>query len=190
MRSDARRRIVAKLVAEADTENSGDTLPLPGIGDQSLPDVWTPELLVRSGYTGPATVCLLAEDARPLDIANLGPQGEHPSLVVFPASHRGEVEGGSAERTTDGNHFCLILSPELVERLVSLGIEDVASHFRGKSIRVSGTIERQEQEPPHIGLLYRMAVISLDQLIRISPAGTDETSVGNGLEPLVALPPR
>ena len=55
----------------------------------------------------------------------------------------------------------LIVSRETANRLKSLGIENPDEHFRGKMLRVSGTVERLSGNS---GLEYRIQVNSLDQL--------------------------
>ena len=55
----------------------------------------------------------------------------------------------------------VLVSGETTARLKRLGIEDPAGHFRGKVLRVSGTVERFQTRA---GPKYRIQVNSLDQL--------------------------
>jgi hypothetical protein len=56
----------------------------------------------------------------------------------------------------------VIVSRETVNRLKQLGIEDLAEHFRGKVLRVSGTVEALVwlRSGPH----YTIQINSLDQI--------------------------
>jgi hypothetical protein len=55
----------------------------------------------------------------------------------------------------------VLVSGQTVARLRQLGIEEPAEHFRGKVVRVSGTVERWVKRA---GTEYRLPVNSLDQL--------------------------
>jgi hypothetical protein len=55
----------------------------------------------------------------------------------------------------------VLLSGETTARLKKLGIENPAEHFRGKILRVSGTVERFQTRA---GPEYSVQVNSLDQL--------------------------
>jgi hypothetical protein len=61
----------------------------------------------------------------------------------------------------DNSQVSVIVSRETANRLKRLGIENPDEHFRGKVLRVSGTVERLSGSS---GPEYRIQVTSLDQL--------------------------
>lgn len=48
--------------------------------------------------------------------------------------------------------------------VLNLGIEDVAEHFRGKVLRVSGIVEQIKRPSTPSAVVYRILVTNLDQL--------------------------
>ena len=167
MRSDSRRRIVAKLLAEAEAGNSEELRSLPESEEASSPSEISPESILETSFVGLATVRFLAGDVRSLDIASSASADSAAALVIFPAIAPRSIEGPTSFQGPGVQQFCVILAPEIVLRLVSLGIENLADHLRDKRLQVSGTIEKQAQEPPLTGLIYRIWVNSLDQLVSV-----------------------
>lgn len=167
MRSDSRRRIVAKLVAEAEAENGSEEIADPTSEESVSPAVMTPESIVVNGTVGPAMIHFQVGDVRRLDIEGSTPVSGAPTLIIFPTVLSDSNGEPTFPKIPGVPPFCLILSPEVTLRLLSLGIDDLADHFRGKYLSVSGNIERQRQDPPLTGELYRVWVNSIEQLIRI-----------------------
>lgn len=165
MRSDSRRRIVAKLLAEAEISKEIDSRAESG--DEVPPSVISPEFILGTPFVGPATVGFLAGDVRSLDLEGSDPSVSAPALVIFPTRVQHESEGPTFSKLAGVQQFCVIVSPEIASRLQRLGIHDVADHLRGKHLLVSGTVERQLQEAPLYGVVYSIGVNSLDQLVRI-----------------------
>ena len=77
----------------------------------------------------------------------------------------------------------VIVSGQVAARLKQLGIENPAEHFRGKVLRVTGTVTSQEKRA---GTFYRLEVTSLDQLQVIAPPIT-AAAVENPLSPQVIV---
>jgi hypothetical protein len=66
-----------------------------------------------------------------------------------------------AKDTATTPRVLVLVSGEVTARLKQLGVEEPAGHFRGKVLRVSGTVVRgQRRDGPE----YRILVNSLDQL--------------------------
>ena len=61
----------------------------------------------------------------------------------------------------------MIVKREVATRLLKLGIADPAEHLRGKTLRVSGTVEQINRPSTPATLVYRIQVTNLDQLENI-----------------------
>jgi hypothetical protein len=137
-RRDALRLVSAGVVAVA------MALPMVGAAEEQP---LTPEAIMENKVEGKATVefpvgvvglmltsrATLADESEPLHIA---PKGKK-AVGVY-----------------------VLVSWEAATRLKRLGIENPAEHFRGKVVRVSGTVERLTGSS---GPEYRIQVTSLDQ---------------------------
>jgi len=66
-----------------------------------------------------------------------------------------------AKDTATTPRVLVLVSGEVAARLKQLGVEDPAGHFRGKVLRVSGTVVRSQRRD---GPEYRISVSSLEQL--------------------------
>ena len=173
MRSDSRRRIVAKLLAEAEAEISSELRSLPEFGETSPSSVISPEYILKTHFVGPAAVRFLAGDVRNLAIESSTSPVSVQALVIFPAFAPRSVEEPTPPQDPRVLQFCAILAPEIALRLASLGNEDLANHIRGKQVQVSGIDEKQSQEHPLTGVIFRIWVNSLDQLVSIEKPGED-----------------
>ena len=118
----------------------------------------TPETVVAKKFEGKATVEFPVGAVDRMLTGRIQLDGETDPLHI--------TDNG-------GGRVSVVVSWEVATRLKRLGIEDPAEHFRGKVVRVSGTVERFEGgfgpiyltdrlvEP---GPEYRIQVTGLDQL--------------------------
>ena len=112
----------------------------------------SPETIVEKNFTGKAIVEF-----------SVGEVYLQPSSWAVSSDQRWEavplriVSKGDATK----NRVAVFVSGETTIRLKRLGIENPAEHFRGKVLRVSGTVE---SVPTRAGPEYSIRVNSLDQL--------------------------
>jgi len=66
-----------------------------------------------------------------------------------------------AQKKWSRGRVSVLVSGDVIHRLWQLGIEDPEEHFRGKILRVSGTIQRIENRA---GPEYRLEINNLNQL--------------------------
>jgi hypothetical protein len=85
------------------------------------------------------------------------------SLFVPDVSHDQIIKAKIPGAKTD-QEFLVIVKREVATRLLKLGIADPAEHFRGKILRVSGTVEQVKRPSTPPALVYRILVTNLDQL--------------------------
>jgi hypothetical protein len=112
-------------------------------------------MIEAKDFQGKATIEFLVGHVALLPTSWTDEGWKSASLLVAPEIWR---EVGN-QRVPNRTH--VIVSRETIDRLKQLGIEDPAKHFRGKVLRVSGTVERLSVSPvPE----YRIQVNSLDQL--------------------------
>lgn len=109
----------------------------------------TPETIVGKKFAGKATVEFVVGEAGVMLTGRITLVGESEPLHLAP-------KGDGKKRSPVYVH----VSWESATRLKRLGIDDPAGHFRGKVVRVSGTVERLEGES---GAEYRIQVTNLDQ---------------------------
>ena len=63
-----------------------------------------------------------------------------------------------------GQEFWVIVSRETATRMLRSGIVDPTQHFRGKVVRVSGTVKVVKPPSAPAKTIYKIHVTSLDQL--------------------------
>ena len=115
----------------------------------------SPETILEHKFEGKATVELLVDEVKTLNIDSIFMPGLSHALTI-----KAKVSGAK-----DGEEFWVMVSRETATRLLRLGIEDPAEHFRGKVLRVSGTVERvTPPSAPAKTTYYKIHVTSLDQL--------------------------
>jgi hypothetical protein len=109
----------------------------------------TAETVVEKMVEGKATVEFAVAKATLFRTSRSLPGGESEALCLNGKPGKG------------GGLFYVILSRETATRLLRLGIDDVEAHFRGKVVRVAGTIVRRE-----VGKRsdYHIEVTDLDQI--------------------------
>jgi hypothetical protein len=112
----------------------------------------SPETILEKKFEGKATVEFTVGevylDSKSWSIEDF----KSASLRIVPKAAGGKFLG----------QVSVIVSRETVNRLKQLGIEDLAEHFRGKVLRVSGTVEALVwlRSGPH----YTIQINSLDQI--------------------------
>jgi hypothetical protein len=114
----------------------------------------SPEMILEKDFEGKATVEFLVQEVTTLNIDSVFiPDVSHAQIL------RPKVEG---EKNVQ--EFCVVVSREVATRLLQLGIEDPAEHFRGKQIRASGKVEKIKGSAPGSPTLYKIHVTNLNQL--------------------------
>jgi len=151
MLSVTRREVVALLSASAVAAALG--MPVAGAAEEKKEKPLSAETLLETKFTGKATVEFLVGEVATVNI---------DALFVAGVSHA-QIVKAMLPRVKDGQEFCVVVSRETATRLLRLGIDDPAEHFRGKVLRVSGTVERVERALPS-GTLYKIHATSLEQL--------------------------
>lgn len=132
--------------------------PLPTIAaDNDSENVLSPETIVRSGYTGKATVELLVDKVHTLNI---------DSVFVPDVSHD-QVITASIPVETGGREFLVVIKRKVATRLLQLGIGDPAGHLTGRLLKVSGVVEQLPRASASMPVVYRLQVTDLDQLLSI-----------------------
>ncbi|HEY7315872.1 MAG TPA: hypothetical protein VH643_41465 [Gemmataceae bacterium] len=112
----------------------------------------SPETIVEKSFTGKATVEFLVGEVylkHSSWAASAHRRWKAVPLRIVP----------KADATKE--RVMVLLSGEITARLKRLGIENPSEHFRGKVLRVSGTVECFQTRA---GPEYRIQVNSLDQL--------------------------
>jgi hypothetical protein len=107
----------------------------------------SPQMIVAKKITGKATVEFAVGEVR------LIPSWSETSLQIIPKDF--------AKKELSQGRVAVLVSGDVIHRLWQLGIEDVQEHFRGKVLRVSGTIQRIVKRP---GTEYRLEVANLNQV--------------------------
>ena len=110
------------------------------------------ETILEKKVEGKATVEFLVGEVHTLNI---------DALFVPDVSHAQIIK---AKVSKEGHEFWVIVSREIATRLLRLGVVDPAEHFRGKLMRVSGTVERVAPPSLPSTTVYKLHVTSLDQL--------------------------
>jgi hypothetical protein len=139
-RRDALRLVSAGVVAV--------TMALPMVGaaeEQPL----TPEAIMEKKVEGKATVEFPVGEVGVMFTSRATLADESLPLHIAPKTAGQKAVG-----------VYVLVSWEAATRLKRLGIENPAEHFRGKVVRVSGTVERLTGSS---GPEYRIQVTSLDQ---------------------------
>jgi len=111
----------------------------------------SPETIVEKKFEGKATVEFTVEEVYLMPRSWSVEDNKSAPLRIVPKSAGSKVQG----------QVSVIVSRETAYRLNKLGIEDPDQHFRGKMLRVSGTVE---VEWHRAGPEYRIQVNSLDQI--------------------------
>ncbi|MBC7819142.1 MAG: hypothetical protein IAG10_19810 [Planctomycetaceae bacterium] len=116
-----------------------------------------PEAILENKFEGQATVEFLVSEVHTIDIDS----------IFMPGLSHAQIIKANVSGTKDGQEFLVTVSREIATRLLRLGIENPAEHFRGKRMRVSGTVERFEPPSAPSKTIYKIHVTSLDQLENI-----------------------
>ena len=144
MSSLTRREVVGLVSAGVVAAVAG--LPAAGAADEKP---LTPAAIAEKKFEGKATVEF--------------PVGEVGLMLTSRATTTEESEPLLITPKADGKKtgpVYLLVSWEAATRLKRLGIENPAEHFRGKVVRVSGTVERLTGRT---GPEYRIQVTNLNQ---------------------------
>lgn len=115
----------------------------------------TPETVIKKNITGQATLEFAVGQIHAMPENWAVHAWREVPLRIFPKD-----AGKKGEHALEGK-VSVIVSGKVANRLRQLGIEELAQHFRGKLLRVTGTITRTEHRA---GPEYRLEVTSLDQL--------------------------
>jgi len=140
-----RREVVALLLACGTWAVTG--LP-DALAGEEMP--LSPETIVEKKFEGKATVEFQVGEVGLMLTSRATSLDESLPLHIAPKA-----------AGKKGVQVYVLVSWETATRLKRLGIEDPAEHFRGKLLRVSGTVERLSGSS---GTAYRIQVNSLDQL--------------------------
>jgi hypothetical protein len=138
-----RREVVGLVSAVVVAAVAG--LPAAGAEEKPL----TPATIVEKKFEGQATVEFLVGEVGLMLTSRATSTEESEPLLITP----------KAEGKKTGQVY-LLVSWETATRLKQLGIENPAEHFRGKVVRVSGTVERLTGST---GPEYRIQVTNLNQ---------------------------
>jgi hypothetical protein len=152
MFSASRRAVIASLLANSVVAVVG--LSLARAADEKREKPITPETILKTKFEGKATVELQVGEVRTLNI---------DSVFVADVSHAQIIQAKIAGAKI-GQEVVVTVSREIATRLLKLGIEDPAEHFRGKILRVSGTVEQIKRPSTPTAMAYRIQVTNLDQL--------------------------
>ncbi len=117
----------------------------------------TPEAILENKFESKATVEFLVDEVRTVNIDS----------TFMPGLSHAQIIKVKISEAKEGHEFLVIVSRETATRLLQLGIEDPAEHFRGKRMRVSGTVERVTPPSAPAKSIYKIHVTSLDQLENI-----------------------
>ena len=142
------RRVAAALVLACGVWAAAGTPVALAAGDAPL----SPERVVARDFQGKATVEFSVGEVylRPTSWAvSSDRRWQAVPLRIVPKA------GAAKERVM------VLVSGDTAARLKRLGIDNLAEHFRGKVLRVSGTVQRLRTRA---GPEYRLQVNSLDQL--------------------------
>ena len=139
-RRDALRLVSAGVVAVA------MALPMVGAAEEQP---LTPEAIMEKKVEGKATVEFPVGEVGVMLTSRATSAEESEPLHIAPKPAGKKAVG-----------VYVLVSWEAATRLKRLGIENPAEHFRGKVVRVSGTVERLTGSS---GPEYRIQVTSLDQ---------------------------
>jgi hypothetical protein len=143
MSSFSRREVVG--LASAGVVSVAMGLPVGAAEEKPL----TPEAIAEKKFEGIATVEFTVGEVGLVLTSRDTSTEESEPLHIAP-----KAAGKKAGRVH------VLVSWEAATRLKRLGIENPADHFRGKVVRVSGTVERLTGSP---GPEYRIQVTTLDQ---------------------------
>jgi hypothetical protein len=118
----------------------------------SVEEPLSPETIVKKNFVGKATVEFL-----------VGEVYQHPTSWAASSDRNWAAVPLRIvpKSLATAGRVSVLVSAEVCERLQRLGIENLAEHFRGKVLRVSGSVERL---PVNGGGDYSIQVNSLDQL--------------------------
>jgi hypothetical protein len=117
----------------------------------------TAEAILEKKFEGKATVEFQVGEVDTLNIDSIFMPGVSHALVIRP-----KIPGAKFD-----DEFLVLVSREIATRLLQLGIADTAEHFRGKILRVTGTVERLKRTETPSVMVYRIRVTSIDQLDNI-----------------------
>jgi len=137
----------------------------------------SPEMIVEKNITGKATVEFTVEEVYLLSESWAVSANDRWKAVPLNIVPKNFGKSGAP------NKMSVIVSGQVASRLKQLGIKNPAEHFRGKLLRVTGTVTSQEKRA---GTFYRLEVTSLDQLQVIAPPIT-AAAVENPLSPQVIV---
>ena len=140
MRSVSRREVIGLVSAGVVTVAMGSR-----VSGAAKEKPLTPETIVAKEFEGKATVEFTVGKAGVMLHGRIFMADESEPLHIAPKAGRVYV----------------VVSWETATRLKRLGIENPAEHFRGKVVRVSGTVERLAGSS---GAEYRIQVTNLDQI--------------------------
>ena len=146
MLSASRRAVVANLLSSAAVVIGGSSWARAA--DEQKEKPLSPEVILEKKFEGQATVELEVGEVHTLNIDSLFvPDVSHDQII------KAKIPGAKT-----GQEFLVIVKRDVATRLLKLGIEDPAEHFRGKLLRVSGRVVRRSETQ------FQLRVTSLDQL--------------------------
>ncbi|MDA0589863.1 MAG: hypothetical protein O2820_06370 [Planctomycetota bacterium] len=127
---------------------------LTGAADEKKEKPLSPETILKDQFEGKATVELEVGEVHTLNIDSIFvPDVSHAQII------KAKIPGAKV-----GQEVLVTVSREVATRILKLGIEDPAEHFRGKILRVSGTVEPVKKLSTPSAMVYRIQVTNLDQL--------------------------
>jgi hypothetical protein len=120
----------------------------------------TAATILEKKLSGEMTVEFLVEEVHTLKIDSLFKPGTSEPQIL-----RSKKDAGQ-----DEDEFWVIVHREPATELVKMGIADPAEHFRGKVVRISGTVERVTNRLAPGKDLFKLQVTGVAQLKSVKPA--------------------
>jgi hypothetical protein len=115
--------------------------------------------ILAEKLSGEMTVAFLVEEVHTLQIDS----------VFKPGTSGPQILKSKKDVAKDEDEFWVIVHREPATELVKMGIADPAKHFRGKVMRVSGTVERVTNGLAPGKDLFKLQVRGVAQLVSVKP---------------------
>ncbi len=93
---------------------------------------------------------VLAQDAAPLTPADAAKKVDQKVTVEFQVKSTGSATGvylNSEESFKSDKNFTVFLPKNVVEKFKAAKVDDPAAHFKGKTVRVTGTVTLFKEKP-------------------------------------------
>jgi DNA/RNA endonuclease YhcR with UshA esterase domain len=101
----------------------------------------------------PALVRADDKDAKPLPPAEAAKHVNEKVTIEMEVKSVGMSRGGgaaflnSAEDFRDKDNFTVFLDKDAIEKFKKAKVDDLSSHFKGKTVRVTGTVKLYREKP-------------------------------------------